>query len=80
MNISSKQIRSLQQTVSAGLRVLFRAVPVCAVEWANENYYLPKESSYQEGRWETLPFQVAIMNAMGSDDTPVAASPLQLWD
>lgn len=38
------------------------------MEWANENYYLPKESSYQEGRWETLPFQVAIMNAMGSDD------------
>ncbi|WP_436888392.1 Ail/Lom family outer membrane beta-barrel protein, partial [Escherichia coli] len=22
---------------------------------------------YQEGRWETLPFQRAIMNAMGSD-------------
>lgn len=68
MNISSKQIRSLQNAVSAGLRVLFRPVPVSAVEWANENYYLPKESSYQEGRWETLPFQVAIMNAMGSDD------------
>ncbi|HFP3076956.1 phage terminase large subunit family protein, partial [Escherichia coli] len=31
------------------------------------NYYLPKESAYQEGRWETLPFQRAIMNAMGSD-------------
>lgn len=30
-------------------------------------YYLPKESAYQEGRWETLPFQRAIMNAMGSD-------------
>ncbi|MGZ9848242.1 phage terminase large subunit family protein, partial [Escherichia coli] len=29
--------------------------------------YLPKESAYQEGRWETLPFQRAIMNAMGSD-------------
>jgi hypothetical protein len=72
MNISSKQIRSLQQTVSAGLRVLFRPVPVCAVEWANENYYLPKESSYQEGRWETLPFQVAIMNAMGSDDKDIS--------
>ncbi|EPB6525682.1 trimethylamine-N-oxide reductase TorA, partial [Escherichia coli] len=38
-----------------------------AVEWADANYYLPKESAYQEGRWETLPFQRAIMNAMGSD-------------
>ncbi|VFT69297.1 phage terminase, large subunit [Escherichia coli] len=34
---------------------------------ADANYYLPKESAYQEGRWETLPFQRAIMNAMGSD-------------
>ncbi len=38
-----------------------------AVEWADAHYYLPKESAYQEGRWETLPFQRAIMNAMGSD-------------
>ncbi|UIU90020.1 phage terminase large subunit family protein [Escherichia coli] len=38
-----------------------------AVEWADASYYLPKESAYQEGRWETLPFQRAIMNAMGSD-------------
>ncbi|HHE6540678.1 TPA: phage terminase large subunit family protein, partial [Escherichia coli] len=41
--------------------------PQTAVEWADANYYLPKESAYQEGRWETLPFQRAIMNAMGSD-------------
>lgn len=39
-----------------------------AVEWANEHYYLPKESSYHTGDWETLPFQVAIMNSMGNDE------------
>jgi len=38
------------------------------VEWADENFYLSSESSYMEGRWETLPFQEAIMNAMGHDD------------
>ncbi|WP_332832646.1 phage terminase large subunit family protein [Escherichia coli] len=27
----------------------------------------PERIAYQEGRWETLPFQRAIMNAMGSD-------------
>ncbi|HBK2200417.1 TPA: phage terminase large subunit family protein, partial [Escherichia coli] len=53
--------------VRAGLRSLFRPEPQTAVEWADANYYLPKESAYQEGRWETLPFQRAIMNAMGSD-------------
>lgn len=37
------------------------------MEWADKNYYLPKESAYQEGRWVTLPFQRAIMNAMGND-------------
>ncbi|MCV5809378.1 phage terminase large subunit family protein, partial [Escherichia coli] len=51
----------------AGLRSLFRPEPQTAVEWADANYYLPKESAYQEGRWEILPFQRAIMNAMGSD-------------
>lgn len=38
------------------------------VEWADDNFYLSSESSYLEGRWETLPFQIAILNAIGHDD------------
>ncbi|EFO4453463.1 phage terminase large subunit family protein [Escherichia coli] len=67
MNISNSQVDRLRHFVRAGLRALFRPEPQTAVEWADANYYLPKESAYQEGRWETLPFQRAIMNAMGSD-------------
>lgn len=67
MNISTRQINNLMAAVRAGLRVLSRPPPMTAVEWADENYYLPKESAYQEGRWQTLPFQRAIMNAMGND-------------
>ncbi|EFD0589612.1 TPA: phage terminase large subunit family protein, partial [Escherichia coli] len=67
MNISNSQVNRLRHFVRAGLRSLFRPEPQTAVEWADANYYLPKESAYQEGRWETLPFQRAIMNAMGSD-------------
>ncbi|WP_252342774.1 phage terminase large subunit family protein [Escherichia coli] len=67
MNISNSQIDILRRDVRAGLRALFRPEPQTAVEWADASYYLPKESAYQEGRWETLPFQRAIMNAMGSD-------------
>lgn len=37
-------------------------------EWADENFYLSSESSYTEGRWKSLPFQVAILNAIGHDD------------
>lgn len=67
MNISNSQVKGLQHSARAGLRSLYRPQPQTAVEWADENYYLPKESAYQEGRWETLPFQRAIMNAMGND-------------
>ncbi|EFJ5717154.1 phage terminase large subunit family protein, partial [Escherichia coli] len=67
MNISNSQVDRLRHFVRAGLRALFRPEPQTAVEWADASYYLPKESAYQEGRWETLPFQRAIMNAMGSD-------------
>lgn len=67
MNISNSQVNRLRHFVRAGLRSLFRPEPQTAVEWADASYYLPKESAYQEGRWETLPFQRAIMNAMGSD-------------
>ncbi|WP_227317446.1 phage terminase large subunit family protein [Cedecea davisae] len=67
MSISKKQIKSLDRWMAAGLKSLFRPMPMTAVEWANDNYHLSKESSYAEGDWETLPFQVAIMNTMGSD-------------
>ncbi|EFN5383522.1 terminase [Escherichia coli] len=56
MNISNSQVNRLRHFVRAGLRSLFRPEPQTAVEWADANYYLPKESAYQEGRWETLPF------------------------
>lgn len=45
-------------------------LPQTAVEWADENFYLSAESSGTVGRWTTLPFQVAILNAMGSPDVP----------
>lgn len=57
-----------RSAVKAGLRALYRPRPMTPVEWMNENYYLPVESSYQEGKWETLPFQVAIINSMGNDE------------
>lgn len=46
---------------------MIQAVPMTVVNWANKYYYLPKESSYLQGAWKTLPFQVALMNSMGND-------------
>ena len=67
MNISNSQIKGVRCSTRSGLRTLYRPEPLTAVEWADAHYYLPKESAYQEGRWVTFPFQVAIMNAMGND-------------
>lgn len=53
--------------IATGLLSLIIPVPLTTVQWANKHYYLPKESSYTPGRWETLPFQVGIMNCMGND-------------
>lgn len=50
---------------------MHRPVPMTCTEWANENYYLSAESAYIEGRWETAPFQVAILNSMGNDEIRV---------
>ncbi|MGL5753905.1 MAG: phage terminase large subunit family protein, partial [Paraclostridium sp.] len=67
MSILPAQIENFRSAVRAGLRSLYKPPPLTAVDWCDQHYYLPVESSYHEGRWETLPFQRAIMNAMGSD-------------
>lgn len=57
--------------MSAGLLSLRRDAPQTPVAWADDNFYLSSESSYQEGHWETLPYQVAMLNAMGNDEVRV---------
>lgn len=60
--------RKTIQAINQALGVLQKPIPQTVTEWADENFYLSSESSYTEGRWETMPFQVAILNAMGNDD------------
>lgn len=52
MNISEQQLNNMMSAVTTALQPLIRALPVTAVEWADQNYYLPKESSYGEGEWK----------------------------
>ncbi|ELV7528732.1 phage terminase large subunit family protein [Edwardsiella ictaluri] len=68
MNISTAQLNNLVAAINLGLSALYRPPVQTAAEWMDENYYLPVESSYQEGRWRSIPFQVAIINAMANDD------------
>ncbi|UCP00092.1 phage terminase large subunit family protein [Metapseudomonas lalkuanensis] len=60
-------IHDLRNAVGLGLQALFKEPPLTAVEWADKHFYMSSESSYNEGKWTTDPFQVAILNAMGND-------------
>ena len=71
MNLSTKQIKNFINSVRLGLVGFYRPLPLTAVEWADANFYLSAESAYVEGRWETLPFQIAILNTMGNDEIRV---------
>ncbi|WP_445677592.1 phage terminase large subunit family protein [Pseudomonas putida] len=67
MSTSPPWIKNLGEAVRRGLAALYKEPPMSAVEWADKHFYLSSESSYQEGRWTTAPFQVALLNAMGND-------------
>lgn len=67
MSISQPWISDLSKAVGLGLLALHKEPPLTAVEWADKHFYMSSESSYNEGKWKTDPFQVAILNAMGND-------------
>ena len=70
MTISAAQIHNLSAAIHLGLTALRKPPMLTAVEYADTHFYMSSESSYLEGKWETLPFQVAILNAMGNDQIP----------
>ncbi|RLV60998.1 phage terminase large subunit family protein [Parashewanella curva] len=67
MNISPAQISNLKAAIQAGLRGFYRPPVLTCAEYADSHFYMSSESSYSEGRWESLFFQVGILNAMGND-------------
>lgn len=67
MSFTKNWMRSLIDSARKGLKGLYKEPPLTLVKWADEFFYLSSESSYQEGRWTTASFQIAIMNAMGND-------------
>lgn len=57
--------------LKTGLEQLQTREPLTLSEWADKYFYLSKESSSIEGRWKSLPYQVAILNWFGDDDIRV---------
>lgn len=71
MSLSTTNWQGIKEALAVGQMFFETPEPMTCAQWADENFYLSPESSYLEGRWETLPFQVAILNAMGNDDIRV---------
>jgi len=65
MSITTTQIN---RSLALGLRTLEKPLPLRLSEWAELHFYLSPESSYIQGQWESLPYQVGIMDCISNDD------------
>lgn len=58
----------IRAAVAKGLEAMKMPEPLDADQWAERHFYLSAESSQGEKRWESYPFQRAMLGAMGDDD------------
>lgn len=66
--LSVEQRESIARAVRRALVVMRTERPQRLSVWAERNFYLSKESSYQEGRWKAWPFQRGLMDLMSHDE------------
>lgn len=66
--LSVEQRASIARSVRRALGVMRVERPQRLSVWAERNFYLSKESSYQEGRWKAWPFQRGLMDLMSHDE------------
>lgn len=59
---------AIVRALRRGLSAFSAPEPMSLREWAEKNFYLSAESSYQEQNWRSWPFQRAILACIGSDD------------
>lgn len=56
-----------KEVFARALSVLRVPKATTCADWADENFYLPSESSNTSGRWKTTKVQKAILNSFGND-------------
>lgn len=59
---------NIRAAVAKGLEAIKTPEPLDADQWAERHFYLSAESSQGEKRWESYPFQRAMLGSMGDDD------------
>lgn len=66
--LTPDQRTAVAKSIRRALGVLPVTAPQRLSVWAERNFYLSKESSYQEGRWQAWPFQRGLMDLMSHDE------------
>ena len=64
--ISLAQREACRAAIQRGLQSIRIPQKLPLSQWADRHFYLSEESSAVEGPWESLPFQRAMMDCMGS--------------
>jgi len=68
MDLGAEQRDEINAALRRGLRPLEAPTPMRLSAWMAEHFYLSEESSYEQGRWEAYPYQVAIADCIGHDE------------
>ena len=68
VDLGTEQRNEINAALRRGLRPLEAPMPMRLSQWMAEHFYLSEESSYEQGRWEAFPYQVAIADCIGHDE------------
>lgn len=68
LDVLSWESPELAQALIDGLAFFSVPIPISLDDWANQHFYLSKESSYVEGNWESWPYQRAPLCCIGNDE------------
>jgi phage terminase large subunit GpA-like protein len=66
-HVPAEQRASIRAAARKGLEALKTPEPISLPDWANKHFYLSAESSQAQKRWESYPYQVGMLHAMGDD-------------
>ena len=67
-DLGTEQRDEINAALRRGLRPLEAPPPMRLSQWMAEHFYLSEESSYEQGRWEAYPYQIAIADCIGHDE------------
>jgi phage terminase large subunit GpA-like protein len=62
------KLTDLEAHLAPARKWLIPRPPLRLSEWANQNFYLSHEQSHGEEPWRSFPYQVGILDCMGSDE------------